>query len=476
MNARLYLAILICIFIVSGCRQRVYELDLTPEDERMHRKLVCYRVKSDSESRVEFPAKELARIAAVYPGGSTTPEKNKHAFEGLFTRNTPEDIGGAGYYLKFDSPLGALFCYGERFRGTDDMAGVVQDGLAGSDWLVDRFVEWLEGEFDEEPWWLPMRAFIHDELRREVKNLLLFLWMQTWSNASLNAQDGGRKKGKEVVARIVLYLAEREYFQLEELPWMVRVISAGMPAQDSGEPPRPWKDEDGFRFFLNQLLSRKLELGEPAAAVDALMRFFSREDIEKSWEESVKSSMEWKERVERWEMEKLDDPKIPEPRLETLVEEHLGGVREMVLQFFATNGSLMDDESARIRIHLAGAGIPDATNGIWNEEEKRVEWSGLFYSQQAPPAFAYALWVQPDEAFQEAHFGRTLLQGMDLAKYVTWYAALGEGEARQWDQFLSSVNPEDDLLEKIKTENPLSNSPAMTSVSKQIFQEVLKSD
>ena len=122
MKARLHLTILLCFIVLAGCQQNVYELELTPDGEQLHRKLVCYRVDHRSDAMVVFPDKELERIRAVYPEGPTSPTKLKHTFESLFERNTPQDIGGAGYYLTFDSPVGRLCCYAERFRGTDDMA------------------------------------------------------------------------------------------------------------------------------------------------------------------------------------------------------------------------------------------------------------------------------------------------------------------------------------------------------------------
>jgi hypothetical protein len=474
MNAHHFSAILFCIFVFAGCQQNVYELELTPDGERMHRKLVCYRVEGRNDALVTFPKEELKRIRALYPEGETSPVKRKHAFEGSFKRNTPEDIGGAGYYLTFDTPMGGLSCYAERFRGTDDMAGLVQNGLEGMDWLVDRCVEWLGREFAEEPWWMAAKDLIQFELRMDAKNLLLFLWMQSWDDASLNPPEEGHETGKEIVARILLYLAERDYFEPDEVPWLVRVIASGLPADQSGEPAKPWRDEDGLRFLLGEIISRKLDVDNTGEVVEALMRFFEREDIEKSWEESIKSTIEWKERAELWEMEKLDRPDAEEPTLETFMEEHLRDVLAMVLPFVTSNGSPPDSDSGQIAIQLMSPVEPAGTNGTWNEEEQRVEWSGVFHPSQAPPAFAYAVWVEPDEGFQVEHFGQVVLDGMKLAQYVAWYDTLSEEEARDWDTFIASLSPGDDLLDKIN--NPPDGARILTSWSRQILREILKTD
>ena len=474
MIARLFTLLFLFALAVSGCQRNVYELSLEPEGGQLNRKLICYRVQGESEARVSFPEAELARVSIAYASEPTSPEPQKHAFEGTFTRTTPSDIGGAGYYLYFDSPMGTLTCYGERFRGTDNMADRVQKGLYSADWLVDRFVEWLEREFDGMPWWPAVHGLIDGELRSDVKNLVLFFWSQAWDNSSLNASDDGREKGVEIVARILLYLAERNYFQPEELPWLIRVVAAGRPAGASGEALEPWKEEQAFRFLLEEILSRKLGISEPGDVADSLLKFFMREDLSKSWEEYMKTTMEWQE---LWEREQLEDPDASPPPLEKLMEEQVGDLFALVLPFIETNTSgLGSDECARIHVRLASPGMPDGTNGIWNEEKKLVEWSGIFCEKQAPPAFIYAFWAEPDEAFQEEHFGRTVLEGMNLAKYVAWYAALSEKETQEWDEFIASLSPGDDLWEKIRSKEPLYGSHNLMDWPEEIFRDVLKQD
>ena len=66
-------------------------------------------------------------------------------------------------------------------------------------------------------------------------------------------------------------------------------------------------------------------------------------------------------------------------------------------------------------------------------------------SSRALPAVCFASWSDPDRAFQEKHFGKTVLSGGELAEYVIWYRLLKPEEANEWDRFVNGLKPGPDL-------------------------------
>jgi hypothetical protein len=57
----------------------------------------------------------------------------------------------------------------------------------------------------------------------------------------------------------------------------------------------------------------------------------------------------------------------------------------------------------------------------------------------------FALWSVPHERFQRDHFGRVILTGGNLARYVMWYNTLNKDEADEWDGVLSALKPGADI-------------------------------
>ena len=93
------------LFIASGCSHNVYEIEMQHTSAGLERKLTCWR-KSGKEIEA-MPGDELKRIAAGYNATVEPPLDRQHVFQGTFNEKLPEDVGGAGFYARNESPLGS---------------------------------------------------------------------------------------------------------------------------------------------------------------------------------------------------------------------------------------------------------------------------------------------------------------------------------------------------------------------------------
>lgn len=163
--------------LVGGCVQNHYEIELTPTDKGMNRTLSCYRgEKGPDASFPSFPSNELTHIAAVYGAEKGEEKDGMYHFVGAFEKQMPDDVGGSGQYRRWDSPLGSVSIYVERFRGNDDLLSVVQRQSEIADWVVDHVVGWMSKELSGEKGFEQLQVFLTNDFRRDVKNLALYLW------------------------------------------------------------------------------------------------------------------------------------------------------------------------------------------------------------------------------------------------------------------------------------------------------------
>jgi len=66
------------------------------------------------------------------------------------------------------------------------------------------------------------------------------------------------------------------------------------------------------------------------------------------------------------------------------------------------------------------------------------------------PTFFYASWSEPNREYQQEHFGRVVLSDEDLAQYCIWRENLDEGSGKEWDSFILSLNPAEDMEGRLK--------------------------
>lgn len=455
--------ILLCAaFFLCSCQWNVYELEMTSKGKSLERKLVCYRtqvggiqISSDGSPPRDvlstFPEEELARIAEAYGVAAPPAVSNKFTFTGSFGKATPQDVGGAGCYSHFDSPMGSTTGYAERFRGNDDLAMQLLSSLKATDRLIDLTNGWLETKIGQEAWWIALHSFIDRELRQDLKNILLHLWLLGNAKPELLTPGDEERRQQEVVARIALYLVERDYIIMDELPGLTRLFSSHLTETLLDDQSM---DEDQRASFLliRRILARKLGITEENEIFDALRTLIASsesKELEKSFEDYLRATPEYQRMQREWRKEKEENPEAEEPKPDKVIAELFERMSPVLLPLMAFFGGPFGNDVDEIAITFHCEKKPLVTNGDWQEDKKQVVWSGKIFQEQNPPAMAFACWTAPNEEYQIKRFGKVILDEAGLVAYVLWYNGLESEEADEWESFLAATKPDDELEKKI---------------------------
>ncbi len=362
-------------------------------------------------------------------------------FQGVFGYKLPDDVGGAGRYSRVGTRMGALLGYVERFRGTDDQAGVIEARMKAVDEFVDLILGWARQEYGKQAEFGKLGKFLDKDLRTDLKNASLLMWTIGWDkariiNSGLPERYPAQKDSHiEFIARLSLYLAEREYFLPEEFPMLVHLFGP------SGERVGRQAAEQ----FLRQLLARKVALSDKAF-VDGLSSMPVEGSLAaRSFEAYVRATPGFQAALAKWKRAAATQPDLAAPNSWA----HAMGVLDPAMASYPDNtGS--DDE---VRLCLKTATRPVETNGRYDESGE-VAWDVRVPTGAGAgtsvPVVCYALWTQPDEGFQVAHFGRVVLDGEELAEYILWHEGVSLEQARLWDGFLETLRPGKDLRDKLK--------------------------
>ncbi len=442
-------AALLC---VSGCTRQVYELQLKPDGDSIERTLSVWSetTRSNSPNKISpLSAGELARIRPFYDRQRDQVEEDRHTFTGRFQSEMPGDIGGVSYYTFFDSSLGSTFVYSERFRGEDDLKQSMQERLDAVDKLIGCLVAWVDEEFAD--------SAVHDELvqlldhsvRRDLENLALYCWTH-----GTRGDWGEEQAFQQLAARLGQYFVERDYFEIADLPRVLRVANS--------------RDRHAMAGLLREMVIRKLGIAADSPAALSLEILGDPDRLESSLRASLEQSELYaKELAEYKRKEKGSDN---EPVTKDL-DDPLG-----LLFKYALQGTLPHLFSGRteVRVTLHCDVEPFATNGIWADDTKAVTWKDSIEDRDLP-AMAFAAWSLPNTDAQQNHFGRVILEGQDLATFVLAYQSMGVEETKQFDTFLASLSPEENLATKLESLN-LGDDEQLTESVRAIFeQKVLNS-
>jgi len=425
---------LLLLFAVAahvGCQKTYYEVDLVPKGDSVTRKITAWREREEDGRTVieELPTEELTRIATAYGKPVPPPSAVKHTYQGRFSGELPDDLQGKGWYVPWESPLGNLTAYSERVRGDIDLAADVADRQAGADELADLIVGWAESEWKDAENYSKLREFLAVELRRDLRNLSLYWWTYT-----VTAEKPST--GVESAAmRITHYLAERRYVEPTETPFVARAIQQA----SQGKPHRSLR-------LVQQLIARKLGREAEKKVPESLEFLADPEKAQASIERYLKSTDQYRALQQQWKKEAALAPDLkPLQPLDVLAEP---AARAFPLGPLFPHG----DE---LTVRLALDEPPIFTNGDWDQQKRSVVWKREIPTanneSRLTPTFFYAVWAKPRQTAQEVAFGRVILQGERLAKYCLWYAGLSDDEAQQWDTFVATLRPDENLAEKIGT-------------------------
>jgi hypothetical protein len=412
-----------------GCERDYYEVEMKPDGEKLHREVTVWREKTeDGEKKLlGFPEEDLRRIAAAYEREAPPSDPKKHTFAGEFLGKTPNDLGGDGSLTFWESPLGSTSAYVERIRGNDDFLLNVEQRLKASDRLIDLLRDWLATELDDEPRFDRLRKFVDTEFRRDMKNLSLYVW----SYEIVGHYDVEARK--ELFIRIGQYLVERDYFVPDDLPSLCRAIQDW----DRCGPSR-------LLAIVQRLVATQMGVAPKEAIPTALHYLGDANLVQVSFTKFIHGTDEYKQLLSKWKTDKQKNPDASQPSSSSVFEQLISDA--LSFQLFDNGDSLS------MKLELPHA--PFAANGKWNERTKQITWSELIQPSDSNhlrlPTLLFAFWSQPNVMMQETHFGKVVLDGETMAQYCLWYRGLSQEEAVEWNKFVMTLLPGDDLVQRIE--------------------------
>ena len=428
MNKTVLTCLVTLAALATGCRSNHYEVTLTPRAGVIERTLVFYCSDEGSSPAGAphhdcFDPSELASIAAFYPKTGVTNDGDRHTVRGEFTGALPGDIGGAGWHSILSTSLGDSGFYTERFRGSDDLAGMIKKRLQAADQLTDLAIGWSKTKFKSEPGFKKLHRFLDQDFRQDLKNFSLYHWM----GEGFNPGD----PSEESMVRFGQYLIERGYVRIEEAPGLIR----GWLLNDANDA--------AFCRLLQRLIAEKLGITREQPIPRSLVFMADPKAIENSWNNYLAGTDSYHAKLRSWKEDKIIDPqaKKPEP----------SNVLDPLISTLIETGDLVSGKNL-LTVRLSLPSEPLRTNGKWDEAEKQVVWkSGLAGKDQisSSPVFCYADWVAPREDFQKAHLGSVSLTGEKLLAYCRWRTSLEEKKAVEWEQFLTNLMPGADATNKM---------------------------
>jgi len=442
MMQRMRFVSVVLAWVACGCEHDRYEITMRREGAVVHRTLTVCRVaagkgRDGGDRFLPYPQEKLAAFAKLYGKQSSRPGHRAHTFTGTFRGALPNDLGAQGAVVYVHSSMGRAVGYVERFRGDDDVAGAILRQLEAADRLMDLLVICAESEFGRQEGFAKLRAFLDKDARRDLKNLLMYIRMGGGFDALAAAAKAEHRSGDTLVARLVQYLLERGYFGSDEVPHVARLLGGG-------GPPNERRAEQALRHVL----THKVGLGDKERElVESVVAFFKDPNRpQASFEDAVRQSPDFQARVRAWRNRPPGDANAPEPTPDDV----MGEIAKDLLSWELRLSSRPDE----LTVTFAAEGPPLRTNGEWDKGRRAVVWKASLDPEGSPscrlPLVCYALWIEPDRAFQKAHFGRVVLEGRDLLDYCIWRRTLPAAGARALDDFLGSLEPGGDLAQRVR--------------------------
>lgn len=444
----LLLALAAVALVVTGCPHNDYSVELKPQGNRIERTLVFYcadgvNTNTGQPNYQSFDPAELATITALYPVGGLTNDGDRHVARGEFTHQLPADVGGAGFYTRFTNTLGGAGFYSERFRGNDDLAGMTERRLQAADRLTDLIVGWSKMELGKKPGYDQLRQFLDVDFRRDLKNLATYWWNgQLAGGYQTNADE-------EFVVRFGQYLLERGYFTVGEVPALFDEMSGN--------------DSRALMRRIQRLVARKMSVPDTDPIPASLAVLADEAAMEKSFDQYLAGTKFYQAKLAQWEADKKLKPDAKQPEPASVVDDALA---EMIpFDLFG--------RADHLAVRLALTSPPVHSNGRWDAARKQVVWEADIAERTNAthiPFACYASWAEPDDAFQQTHFGKTILVGDELAQYCLWRSSLEPSRGAEWDAFLSGLQPGAELMAKLDAFRFSGEPrPAETNIQRQAF-------
>ncbi|MFG0287624.1 MAG: hypothetical protein ACF8CQ_05605 [Rhodopirellula sp. JB044] len=377
----------------------------------MRRSLTVWGETVSDEKASPLSEAELDHFRQYYQVSYEHVEGDKHTFAGTFVGDMPDDVGGAGSYERFESQLGSMSLYSERFRGEDDLQASMQKRNEAVDHLVELLHHWAGNEISDPETRERLLVFIDNDLRDDLKNVAAYCW----THAMLSDLDE-QQVLQRLVVRVSQYLVERNYIAMQDTPRIFVALNS--------------QDAQRYAEVLHDAMVRKLGLPEG----DTIAILGDSERLQSSLRESLRETSLYREELARY---RKAHPQSDEDDDEADEVDPLGLLAKYALEAtLPRSGS----EWVVVKVNLRCGTEPYVTNGSWDDETRSVRWESTIDDDNLP-MLAYAGWSEPNERLQERCFGATVLSGERLAKYVLWYQGFSAVEREHWDSFLDDLNP-----------------------------------
>ena len=404
-----YLKFIIISILIAGCEEYyIYSIEMKPCEEGIERKLFWpgYLSQDKRESITKLYEKQL----------------DPNTFWGRFNENLPNDVGGAGFYTTFSTNMGQVNVYSERFRGNDNLNDTLEKAQLLTDRTVDFLIGWLEYELGDDPNFVNLKAFCNENIRPDLKNLMIYFWL------SFALEEYKNGAFEEVVMRVKHYMIERGYFSPKEAHLLFSESSEAAEDKAFRLLRQLVTDKMGYSL-LKMEAERLVFLSDSKHAEDSINRYIPTTDFFKqAWEEIKREQ---------------DDPNAEPPKID--MDDFI--MHDIDFDDF----DLLQWSVSGIKVKLACKNEPFDTNGKWDEQESQIVWGGGFAGDESLPTFFYASWSNPNEKYQEEHFGRVVLSDEALAEYCTWRENVGEEKGKEWDSFILSLTPNEGLEKQVSS-------------------------
>ena len=431
MKGKVLLGIAALGMILCGCDFNEYRIEMTPRGDRIERKLTVWRtggvVEAGKPLNREFPAEEFAAIAKAYPKQVATDDPNVHAFAGNFGQKMPKGIGGDGSYVRMSTRMGSTSAYVERFRGDDDLFGQVDRQSKAIDETVDLLIGWFRAELPDDAGRKKLLAFMDTSLRKDLKNLAVYAWA---SRAAGLYKMPDTARG-EFLVRVLQYLMERKYFAPKDVPRVVRAFTEEFQKDSAGR----------FPALLQRMIADRMGVNPDEAIPDSLGFLSNAEKAQGSLRSHLRGTKTYARKLAGWKKQHDADAGAEAPDPIALCFPELG--TSMIPLPMGGSPDMLE-------ISLAAPVKPFEMNGTWDARAARVTWKDTLHADDTLPTFCYALWAEPEGAFQKKHFGQVVLDGQYLAFHCAWRKGLTKAEGGEWDTFVDGLTGGKDVAAKLE--------------------------
>ncbi len=425
----MHLATRTCVgtaLILSGCVVNEYDIEMQATGEGLERTL---RVSKAESPEPQLTEAERNRIRDEYRQPELEKVESAYRYHGRFPRRLPNDIGGYGTHWRLVSPCGSATLYLERFRGNDDLVALQNQRQQAVQDAVNLLAGWLATETAGKPDSEQLLEFIRTTFRHDLQNISLYLLTaDLWTTSG----DFNHLHESQISERIALYLLERDYVTQDDLPVLLRAL---------------WtQDVAATLSFVNAVVVRKLKI-DPASG-EQLLGFLNDRDVAlQRLENYLRTTPDF---------EKLQGARPEEERDRVQPVDVLS---QYLMLAFLPAGFLKGHDVVTARLTPPVA--PFVTNGTSFDDPPTIDWefrieplstaeTGHAEPSRQLPQLAFAGWAQPDVDYQRARFGKTVLDGQDLAQFNLWYHGLSAPEQQEWETFLASRRPGRQLISNMK--------------------------